>query len=93
MSESQILIGMIFFYSLTISREMLLILFTIEFATEDTALAKVAKSRKVIWFIAIKLLKVESVSKFIHPKYYKHLRKGAHQNHLGRQKMGWFHAD
>ena len=67
---------------------MLLILFTIEFATEDTALAKVAKSRKVIWFIAIKLLKVESVSKFIHPKYYKHLRKGAHQSHLSRPVSG-----
>ena len=31
--------------------------------------------------------------KVIHPKYYKHLKKGAHQNHLGRQKMGWFLAD
>ena len=28
--------------------------------------------------------------KVIHPKYYKHLKKGAHQSHLGRQKMGWF---
>ena len=24
--------------------------------------------------------------KVIHPKYYKHLKKGAHQSHLGRQK-------
>ena len=24
---------------------------------------------------------------------YKHLKKGAHQSHLGRQKMGWFLAD
>ena len=31
--------------------------------------------------------------KVIHPKYYKLLKKGAHQNHLGRQKMGWFLAD
>ena len=31
--------------------------------------------------------------KVIHPKYYKHLKKGAHQSHLGRQKMGWFLAD
>ena len=31
--------------------------------------------------------------KVIHPKYYKHLKKGVHQNHLGRQKMGWFLAD
>ena len=31
--------------------------------------------------------------KVIHPKYYKHLNKGAHQSHLGRQKMGWFLAD
>ena len=22
-----------------------------------------------------------------------HLKKGAHENHLGRQKMGWFLAD
>ena len=28
--------------------------------------------------------------KVIHPKYYKHLKKGAHQSHLDRQKMGWF---
>ena len=32
-------------------------------------------------------------AKVIHPKYYKHLKKGAHQNHLDRQKMGWFLAD
>jgi hypothetical protein len=31
--------------------------------------------------------------KVIHPNYYKHLKKGAHQSHLGRQKMGWFLAD
>ena len=31
--------------------------------------------------------------KVIHPKYYKHLKKGAHQSHLGRQKMGWCLAD
>ena len=30
---------------------------------------------------------------YIHPKYYKHLKKGAHQSHLGRQKRGWFLAD
>ena len=35
----------------------------------------------------------ESPCKVIHPKYYKHLKKGAHQSHLGRQKMGWFLAD
>ena len=28
------------------------------------------------------------LTKLIHPKYYKHLKKGAHQSHLGRQKMG-----
>ena len=28
--------------------------------------------------------------KVIHPKYYKHLKKDAHQSHLGKQKMGWF---
>ena len=33
------------------------------------------------------------ISKVIHPKYYKHLKKGAHQSHLGIQKMGWFLAD
>jgi hypothetical protein len=31
-------------------------------------------------------------AKVIHPKYYKHLKKGAHQSHSGRQKMGWFLA-
>ena len=31
--------------------------------------------------------------KVIHLKYYKHFRKGAHQSHLCRQKMGWFFAD
>ena len=31
--------------------------------------------------------------KVIHPKYYKHLKKGVHQSHLGRQKIGWFLAD
>ena len=36
---------------------------------------------------------VISIPKVIHPKYYKHLKKGAHQRHLGRQKMGWFLAD
>ena len=33
-----------------------------------------------------------TMHKVIHPKYYKHLKKGAHQSHLGRQKMGWFLA-
>ena len=31
--------------------------------------------------------------KNIHPKYYKQLKKDAHQSHLGRQKMGWFLED
>jgi hypothetical protein len=35
----------------------------------------------------------QAAGKVIHPKYYKHLKKGAHQSHLGRQKMGWFLAD
>ena len=34
-----------------------------------------------------------SGGKVTHPKYYKHLKKGAHQSHLGRKKMGWFLAD
>ena len=29
-------------------------------------------------------------SKVIHPKYWKHLKKGAHQSHLGRQKWAGF---
>jgi hypothetical protein len=29
-----------------------------------------------------------SISKVIHPKYYKQLKKGAHQSHLGKQIMG-----
>ena len=28
--------------------------------------------------------------KVIHPKYYKHLKKGTHQSHLGRQKWAGF---
>ena len=31
--------------------------------------------------------------KVIHPKYYKHLKKGYHQSHFSRQKMGWFLVD
>ena len=34
-------------------------------------------------------LNISMKSKVIHPKQYKHLKKGAHQSHLGRQKMGW----
>ena len=30
----------------------------------------------------------EQKGKAIHLKYYKHLKKGAHQRHLGRQEMG-----
>ena len=30
----------------------------------------------------------EQKGKVLHPKYYKHLKKGAHHRHLGRQKMG-----
>ena len=28
--------------------------------------------------------------KVIYPKYYKYLKKGAHQSHLGRQKWAGF---
>jgi hypothetical protein len=35
----------------------------------------------------------KKITVVIHPKYYKLLKKGAHQSHLGRQKMGWFLAD
>ena len=28
--------------------------------------------------------------KVIHPKYYKHLKKGAQESHLGRQKWASF---
>ena len=30
---------------------------------------------------------MDDKGKVIHPKYYKHLKKGAHQSHLGRQKI------
>ena len=30
--------------------------------------------------------KIRAVIIFIHPKYYKHLKKGAHQSHLGEEK-------
>ena len=41
----------------------------------------------------IMLSTIESMGKVIHPKYYKHLKKGAHQSHLDKQKMGWFLAN
>ena len=39
------------------------------------------------------IMTFKSKGKVIHPKYYKYLKKGAHQSHLGRQKMDWFQAD
>jgi hypothetical protein len=33
-------------------------------------------------------LQTKVASKVIHPKYYKHLKKGAHQSHLGIKKNG-----
>ena len=30
------------------------------------------------------------IGNVLYPKYYTHLKKGAHQSHLGRQKMDWF---
>ena len=38
-------------------------------------------------------IKIEEQIKVIDPKYYKHLKKGAHQNHLSRQKISWSLAD
>ena len=35
----------------------------------------------------------EQKGKVIHPKCYKHSKKGVHQSHLGRHKIGWFLAD
>ena len=44
-------------------------------------------------FIGV-LVSIVVVGKVIHPKYYKHLKKGAYQSQkIGRQKMGWFLAD
>ena len=37
---------------------------------------------------AYTLLNLLPSNKVIHPKYYKHLKKGAHQCHFGRQKNG-----
>ena len=34
--------------------------------------------------------KLRQPGKDMHPKYYKHLKKGAHQSHLGRQKWAGF---
>ena len=52
------------------------------------------KLLKVVSLLSgINLVAFDLVIKVIHPKYYKHLKKGAHQSHLGRQKMGWFLAD
>ena len=31
--------------------------------------------------------------KVTHPKYYKQMKKGAYQSHLGRHKIGWFLPD
>ena len=39
------------------------------------------------------IITIQHHSKVVHPKYNKHLKKGAHQSHLGRQNMGWFLAD
>ena len=33
------------------------------------------------------------IIKIVHPKYYKDLKKCAHQSHLAGQNMGWFPAD
>ena len=33
------------------------------------------------------------VNTYVKSTKYKHLKKGAHQSHLGRQKMAWFLAD
>ena len=38
-----------------------------------------------VTYIVGKMLSISS-SSIIHPRYYKHLKKGAHQIHLGRQK-------
>jgi hypothetical protein len=43
--------------------------------------------------MAILVVEFQAQGKVIHLKYYKHLKKGTHQSHLGRQKMGWFLAD
>ena len=39
------------------------------------------------------IMTFKSKGKVIHPKYNKHLKKDAHQRHLGRQKIGWFLKD
>jgi hypothetical protein len=56
-------------------------------------------SPSLLLFKVIRLEKIVTsdemhpLDKVIHPNYYKHLKKGAHQSPLGRQKMGWFLAD
>jgi hypothetical protein len=43
---------------------------------------------KIIFPISVHInVALSSSSKVIHSKYYKHLKKGAHQSHLGRQKL------
>jgi hypothetical protein len=46
----------------------------------------------IIFLIDFEFAKV-AFAKVIHPKYYEHLKKGAHQSRLGKQKMGCFLAD
>ena len=50
--------------------------------------AKIFFSRSCVLMILLCIL--YSVGKVVHPKYYKHLKKGAHQNHLefGQTKNG-----
>ena len=55
------------------------------------------KEITIIGLLCIKgvnvIAKSRRVPKVMHNKYYKHLKKGAHPSHLGRQKMSWFLAD
>ena len=55
---------------------------------ELAELIKVSKFQKQIF-----LFSFEPKKYVIHPKYYKHMKKGIHQSQLGWQKMGWFLAD
>ena len=58
------------------------------FFTSITAKKKSADKSNFYLKILIKNYQLASLPKVIRPKYYKDLKKGAHQCHLGRQKMG-----
>jgi hypothetical protein len=59
-------------------------------AEKNQNLGSVSTVPSGIFYFSIPSGKRWAQSKAIHPKYYKHFKKGAHQSHLGRQKWASF---